>query len=104
MSSTLAAIRLNKALVLGAIKSGRRSCRIDTLDGGRPEPTEPHLAYRALALAHAARESAASNPAAFEAQVAGLKQVAELLRQQLDYMRRDRDAWRDEARLLALAE
>jgi hypothetical protein len=80
----------------------RASWRIDTLDRRRLEPREPHLLYQALALTDPARESAASNPA-FEAQVAGLKRVAELLRQQLDEMRRDRDAWRDEARRLALA-
>jgi hypothetical protein len=38
----------------------------------------------------------------FETRLADLKQVAELL--QLEDMRRDRDAWRDEARRLALAE
>jgi hypothetical protein len=46
----------------------------------------------------------AVKPEVFETQLAGLKQLAELLRGQLEDMRRDRDAWRDEARRLALAE
>ena len=42
---------------------------------------------------------------AHEAQIAGLREVAELLRRQLDDVRADRDAWREQAqagqRLLA---
>ena len=44
----------------------------------------------------------ASKPEVFETQLAGLIKVAELLRG--EDMRPDRDAWRDEARRLALAE
>ena len=44
----------------------------------------------------AARRYAANDPAMFEAQVAGLTLIAEPLRDQLEDMRRDRDAWRDE--------
>ena len=46
--------------------------------------------------------SVASKPEVFETQLASLIKVAELLRG--EDMRRDRDAWRDEARRLALAE
>ena len=34
---------------------------------------------------------------AHEAQIAGLREVAELLRRQLDDVRADRDAWREQA-------
>jgi hypothetical protein len=55
-------------------------------------------------LADETRGSAASKPEVFETQFAGLKQVAELLWRQLEDMRRDSDAWRNEAQRLSLAE
>src|SRR6476661_8904921 len=39
---------------------------------------------------------------ALEAQIAGLREVGELLRRQLDDVREDRDRWRDQAERLAL--
>ena len=57
-----------------------------------------------FARTDAARRYAANDPAMFEAQVAGLTLIADLLRDQLEDMRRDRDAWRDEAERLASAE
>jgi hypothetical protein len=104
MSYTLAATRLNKAMVLRAIRSGKIPGRADASGTRRVEPAEPYLVYRAFAGIDAASRYAASDPAAFAAQLAGLKQVAELLRGELEDMRRDRDAWRDEAQRLALAE
>jgi hypothetical protein len=41
--------------------------------------------------------------AALEAEIAGLKQVAELLREQLDDMKGQRDRWQQQAERLALA-
>jgi hypothetical protein len=55
-------------------------------------------------LADATRGSAASKPEVFETQLAGLKHVAALLWRQSEDMRRDRDAWLNEAQRLSLAE
>jgi hypothetical protein len=88
-------------MVLRVIKSGKIARRTAP-GGGRLEPA--HIVHRVFTLAAATLGSAASKPEVFETQLAGLKQVAELLREQLEDMRRDRDAWRDEARRLALAE
>jgi hypothetical protein len=43
-----------------------------------------------------------STGAALEAQIAGLREVGELLRRQLDDVREDRDRWRGQAERLAL--
>ena len=43
-----------------------------------------------------------STGAALEAQIAGLREVGELLRRQLDDVREDRDRWRRQAERLAL--
>jgi hypothetical protein len=92
MSYTLAATRLNEAMVLRAIKSGKVARR--TASGGGLEPA--HIVHRVFTLADATPGSAASKPEVFETQLAGLKPVAELLRGQLEDMRRDCDAWRDQ--------
>jgi hypothetical protein len=42
-------------------------------------------------------EAAVRHESALEAQIAGLREAAELLRRQLDDVRTDRDAWRDQA-------
>ncbi len=43
------------------------------------------------------QQYAAPSAAAFEAQIAALRDTAELLRGQLDDLRKDRDHWRDQA-------
>ncbi len=65
----------------------------------------------ALTLAEAARETGpravhqASYPdtATYEAQIRGLKQIADLLRSQLDNVRQDGDRWREQAQAEARA-
>ena len=55
---------------------------------------------------HATPDATGETPgvtAALEAQIAGLREVSELLRRQLDDVRDDRDRWRSQAERLALA-
>jgi hypothetical protein len=67
-------------MVLRVIKSGKIARRTAP-GGGRLEPA--HIVHRVFTLAAATLGSAASKPEVFETQLAGLKQVAELLRGQL---------------------
>ena len=50
----------------------------------------------------AAADTTVTATVALEAQIAGLREVGELLRRQLDDVREDRDRWRGQAERLAL--
>src|SRR5262245_35395524 len=92
MSCTLAMARINKSRVLHAIRSGRIAGRHDIRSNPRVERTEPRRLNPNIPRADEAPR--------FEAQLAGLKQLAKLLRAELEDLRQDRDAWRDEVHRL----
>jgi hypothetical protein len=63
---------------------------------------EATAVMRATAETVAMAQSAMPDTAALEAQISGLRQVAELLRQQVDDLREDRERWRLQAERLAV--
>ena len=92
----------NKTTILRAIKSGKVSGSKDEHGNWLVEPAELHRVYPLVGQRNDARNGSmqrdATPPAAaFEAQIATLRDTAELLRAQLDDVRTDRDHWRDQA-------
>ncbi len=112
---------LGKTTLARAIKAGRLSATKTDTGSYQIDPAELARAYPFPAPAEAAGATvAATGPlvhhatpnatgetpgatAALEAQIAGLREVGELLRRQLDDVRDDRDRWRSQAERLALA-
>jgi hypothetical protein len=104
MSSTLAATRLNTCRVLHAIRSGKISAPRSTHGHESVTPAAPRRVYPAFARTDAVPPGPPDDAVDVATQLAGLKQVAEILRAQLEAMRQDRDAWRDEVQRLASAD
>jgi excisionase family DNA binding protein len=106
---------LGKTTLARAIKAGRLSAtrteagsyQIDPAELARvypfPAPTEATGATGAATgplVHHATPEATSAPPGAtgvLEAQVAGLREIGELLRRQLEDVREDRDRWRSQA-------
>jgi hypothetical protein len=109
---------VSKSTILRAITAHRISAAKTDTGDWQIDPAELHRVFPPAGnAADRAGNGAAERGAtaaerhetpALEAQIAGLREVAELLRQQLDDVRADRDAWRDQAqagqRLLAAPE
>ena len=106
---------LNRSTVLRAIKSGKVSAAKNEHGEWQIDPAELHRVYPAGADAprrtsaeqrHAITLGQADAAALLEAQIASLKDVAALMRDQLEDVRNDRDAWRSQAeqRLLTAAQ
>ena len=102
----------NKTTILRAIKSGKVSGTKDEHGTWLVEPAERHRVYSPVELRSDVGNDATQRYAplaapAIEAQIVALRDAAELLRTQLDDVRKDRDHWRDQAqavtRQLALA-
>jgi DNA-binding MurR/RpiR family transcriptional regulator len=92
----------NKTTILRAIKSGKVSGTKDEQGTWLVEPAELHRVYPPAELRSAAGSDATHRYAppvapAMDAQIAALRDTAELLRTQLDDVRKDRDHWRDQA-------
>lgn len=92
----------NKTTILRAIKSGKVSGTKDEQGTWLVEPAELHRVYPPAELRSAAGTDAMQRYApptapAVEGQIAALRDTAELLRAQLDDVRKDRDHWRDQA-------
>jgi hypothetical protein len=101
MSYTLAtaakATGLNRSTILRAIKGGQITGTKDQFGEWRVEPVELHRVYPAVAElsagSDAPRRHAASDAAALDVQIEALiRRAEELLRQQLDEVRRAPDA------------
>jgi hypothetical protein len=111
---------LSKSTILRAIKSHRITAARSERNGDWTiDPAELHRVFPPApagngegcangAMTRDAMAVAAAATAILEAQIAGLRDTADLLRRQLDDVRTDRDNWRDQAqagqRLLARAE
>jgi hypothetical protein len=97
LAAAAAAAGVNKTTLLRAIKAGKVSGKrdehgqwhIDASELHRVYPPAPHRSNTEAPHYHAS--------AAFEAEIAGLRQVAELLRGQLEATRQDRDRWAEAA-------
>jgi hypothetical protein len=88
--------------ILRAIKSGKISGSKDEHGTWLVEPAELHRVYppaelRTDAGTDATQQYASPPAAAIEGQIAALRDTAELLRTQLEDVRKDRDHWRDQA-------
>jgi excisionase family DNA binding protein len=97
----------NKTTVLRAIKSGKITGTKDEHGTWWVEPAELHRVYppaelRTDAGSDATQRYAPATAAALDAQIAGVRTTAELLRSQLEDVRKDRDHWRDQAQRLVL--
>jgi hypothetical protein len=90
---------LNKTtlLIVRAIKSGRVSRLRDEHGQSRIATAEPHRVYLPAPQRSAPDAPQRETMPTLEAQIAGLREVADLLRAQLDETRRDRDKWADAA-------
>jgi excisionase family DNA binding protein len=103
---------LGKTTLARAIKAGRLSATKTDIGTYQIDPAELGRVYPFPAPTEAAGETGAAAPngtgetpgatAALEAQIAGLREIGELLRRQLDDVREDRDRWRSQAERLAL--
>lgn len=94
----------NKTTILRAIKSGKVSGTKDEHGAWHVEPAELHRVYppaeRSGAGSDATPRYAPPPAAAVEAQISALRDTADLLRAQLDDIRKDRDHWRDQAQAI----
>jgi hypothetical protein len=95
----------NKTTILRAIKSGKITGTKNEQGEWLVEPAELHRVYppvdvgsgRSDARTTATQRDATPSAAVLEAEIAGLKAMAELLRGQLDDIREDRDRWHSQA-------
>jgi hypothetical protein len=90
LAAAAAAAGVNKTTLLRAIKAGKVSGNRDEHGQWHIDAAELHRVYPPAAPHYHAT-------AAFEVEIAGLRQVAELLRSQLDATRQDRDRWAEAA-------
>jgi hypothetical protein len=114
LAKAAAATGVTKSTILRAIRSHRISAAKSETGDWQIDPSELHRVFPPArneadrAGNGPAKRGATANETALEAQIAGLREVAELLRHQLDDVRADRDAWREQAqagqRLLAAPE
>lgn len=92
----------NRTTILRAIKVGKVSATKDANGNWTVEPAELHRVYPpAHQGARPERhQRAQAAEAVLTAQIAALRETADLLRAQLEDVRRDRDAWRGQAERL----
>jgi hypothetical protein len=96
----------SKSTILRAIKAHRISATKNDVGDWRIDPSELHRVFAAArntadrAGNGSPERGATANETALEAQIAALRDVSELLRQQLDDVRNDRDHWRAQAEAL----
>ena len=104
-------VGVGKTTLSRAIKVGRLSASRTDTGSYEIDPAELHRVYPfkpptdttgETVAATGGPEHHATPNATLEVQIAGLKEVGELLRQQLDDIRTDRDCWRSQAERLVL--
>lgn len=101
----------SKSTIWRAIKAGRLSATRTDTGEFQIDPAELHRVFpigtgeARISNASAKRDATAADrvgTAVLETEIAGLKAMAELLRDQLADARKDRDAWRSQAERLLL--
>ena len=102
LAEAAAATGTNRTTILRAIKVGKVSASRDAHGNWVVEPAELHRVYppveqRTLGNRNATHYRAQIAEAAQAAQIAALRETADLMRAQLEDVRRDRDRWRDQA-------
>jgi hypothetical protein len=110
LGKAAAAAGVSKSTILRAIKSHRISAGKTETGDWQIDPAELHRVFPPVpaeragidTLERGATPLERDGTAALEAQITGLREIAELLRHQLEDVRSDRDAWRDQASRLSL--
>jgi hypothetical protein len=105
LSKAAKATATNKTTIMRAIKSGKITGMKDDHGNWQIEPAELHRVYppaklRTNADVDAAHRYAPAMTQALDAQIAALRDTAELLRAQLADIRQDRDHWREQAQAI----
>ena len=109
LGTAATATGLNKSTVLRAIQNGKISAAKDEHGQWCIDPAELHRVYRPVAATAAdngaeQRHASADDNAQLRAQAFLAEQRLSDLKVMLDEMRRDRDAWRDQAQRLAITD
>jgi hypothetical protein len=97
LAAAAAAAGVNKTTLLRAIKAGKVSGNKDEHGQWHIEPAELHRVYPPVTQRADTGAPHYHAAAALEAEIAGLRQVGELLRGQLEATRQDRDRWAEAA-------
>jgi hypothetical protein len=107
LAQAAAATRVSRSTILRAIKSHRISASKTDTGDWQIDPAELHRVFppAAVSVEHTtdgdmtrhATAVAQHETALHEAQITALRELAEVLRRQLDDVRTDRDAWREQA-------
>jgi hypothetical protein len=99
LATAAAACGVNKSTILRAIKNGKISATKDDNGQWQIQPAELHRTYPPCS--DEGTETQHDATPVLAAQIAGLKEVADLLRAQLEDVREDRDRWREQAAVVA---
>ena len=97
LAAAAAAAGVNKTTLLRAIKAGKVSGNKDEHGQWHIEPAELQRVYPPVTQRADTDAPHYHATAALEAEIAGLRQVGELLRGQLEATRQDRDRWAEAA-------
>jgi hypothetical protein len=107
LGTAATAAGLSKSTIHRAIKAGRISATKNDIGDWSIDPAELHRVFppvtdEPVPLERDATPKLAAVVAKLEGEITALKGVSDLLRSQLDDVRTDRDAWREQAARLAL--
>lgn len=111
LSEAAKATAQSKSTIWRSIKAGRLSATRTDTGEFQIDPAELHRVFpigtaeQRVSTAAAKRDATAADragTAVLEVEIAGLKAMAEMLRDQLSETRKDRDAWRSQAERLLL--
>ena len=101
LSEAATAAGIAKSTIWRAIKAGRISANRTHLGTYEVDPAELFRVFPATSnnseMKQAAMAADAGAMAALDAQITALKEVSSLLKEQLEDVRKDRDAWRTQA-------
>ena len=99
LAEAAAATGTNRTTILRAIKAGKVSVSRDAHGAWVVEPAELHRVYPPVDVRVPGDRTARSCRAqiAEAAQIAALRETTDLMRAQLEDVRKDRDHWRDQA-------
>ena len=102
LAEAAASTSTNRTTILRAIKAGKVSATRDAHGNWTIEPAELHRVYppRTEGGSNTTHYRAQIAEAAQTTQIAALRETADLMRAQLDDVRKDRDHWRDQAQAI----
>ena len=104
LSEAARATAQSKSTIRRAVKAGRLSATRTDTGEFQVDPAGLHQVFPIERLRNASVKRGAVRVATLEAEIAGLKGMAELLREELAAVCKDRDAWRSQAERLLLTQ